>query len=184
LSNIVVNFGINKKPLEAQPGRSSGLKPPLFSHAVGREGKMNKEYSSSVMLMVLGDNLDPDNVSDKLSLVPSQWWRKGQNKFITLKDGTVKKFQDTYEWGGWKRFIEVDHKSDLLEEQLEYWCDILRGKERAISTLKNEGLYCALDIFISSNKTASIIIPVVLQNRIAQLGLELRFSFLANEASE
>jgi hypothetical protein len=138
---------------------------------------MDQEYTCSVTLMILGDDLCPGVVSKELSLTPSQSWENGEHQFYIRPDGTKRVFDSYYEWGGWKKFIQEEFKDEYLEEQLQYWCKELRGKKSNIDNLKSKGLYCALDIFICTETTASIIIAEELQKEISQLGFELRISF-------
>lgn len=126
------------------------------------------EYISSATLMILGDDLDPEDVTKKLGYVPSQSWRRDA----------------THEWGGWKRFVDPEHTNDPLEEQVEFWCSALRDRTEAISRLKSQGCHCALDLFVTTDATASIIIPELLQKQIAALGLELRLSIQIGNGSE
>ncbi len=56
---------------------------------------MNKEYTSSVTLMILGDKLTPNDVSNELGLKPSQAWKKGEQKSFSRSDGSKIEF-DSY----------------------------------------------------------------------------------------
>ena len=143
-----------------------------------------KEYVSSVTLMILGEDLKPDEVSAELSLKPSQAWRKGEQKSFVRSDGSRRVFDSRHEWGGWKCFVDQSHENDLLEEQLQFWCDTLRDKVDAIARLKSKGMHCALSLFVTTDDTASIIFPEELQASLAALGLELELSIMTGDASE
>lgn len=136
----------------------------------------DREYVCSVTLMVLGEDLDPDSVSATLRLEPSQCWRKGEKakgrcgSAIALR-GSVQ------EWGGWKLFMADEQKDLLLEEQLECWVEVLRPRIVGLRQLRLLGLECALDIFVTSSETASIVLSNQLQKAVASLGLEMRISF-------
>ena len=68
--------------------------------------KKDREYLGKVNLIIIGDDLDPDSVSNKLSLTPSQSWRKGERQELILRDGTKRVFKSRHSWGGWKLFID------------------------------------------------------------------------------
>ena len=86
------------------------------------------EYECSVTLIILGNNLEPDCISEKLSLKPSQSWRKGELKEIERNDGSKLSFDSRNEYGGWKLFTAPEHKDDSLEVQLYCWIQILQDK--------------------------------------------------------
>jgi hypothetical protein len=142
------------------------------------------EYTGSVMLMILGDDLDPDEVSDRLGLVPSQAWRKGERHSFTRTDGSRLEFRSKHTWGGWKRFIEPRQEKLPIEAQLEFWYKKLRAHIAALASFKSEGWDCALDLFVTTDATASMVFSGGLLKRIAELGVELRISFWAAEPGE
>jgi hypothetical protein len=76
--------------------------------------------------MVLGTNLDPDDVSHELNMVPDQSW---------IRD-------EKHEWGGWKKYISPDLDNAHLEEQLEFWIEMLDTDQENISNLKSKDLLC------------------------------------------
>ena len=144
----------------------------------------NTEYMSSTTLMILCDDIDPDIITKELEMFPDQKWKKGEIKSYRKKDGTKVQFESEHEWAGWKRFIDPALKNKPLENQLEFWCNTLKDRKEAISSLKSFDCYCALDIFIITDRTASIIIDGNLQNKLSSLNLELRISIVAGDGSE
>lgn len=68
----------------------------------------DREYVSSVTLLVLGEDLNPDKASAELRLEPSQSWRK-DGRSIRLRDGTTQLRESAHAWGGWKMFIADAH---------------------------------------------------------------------------
>ena len=145
---------------------------------------IDPEYVCSVSLIILGDDLDPDVVSEELSLRPWQSWRRREHKKYIRKDGSVREFDSRHSWGGWKLLIDPEHKEDLLESKLQFWCDLLQDRIEAIDRLKVRGYHCVLDLFITTDATASIIIPVELQKAIASLGLEIQLSVITGNEKE
>ena len=136
----------------------------------------DQEYVSSVTLIILGEDLDPDMVSQELSLTPSKSWRKGEQMSFSRPDGSKRLFDSRHNWGGWKLFVDPKYENDLLETQLQFWCETLRDKTNAIARLKSKGMYCALSLFITTDATASIVLPETLQKSLANLGLEIDLS--------
>jgi hypothetical protein len=144
----------------------------------------NQEYVSSVTLMVLGTNLDPDMVSEELNLNPSQSWRNGEQKSFNRPDGSKHVFDSKHEWGGWRLFSDPLCKNAHLETQLQFWCDALQDKTSAMAVLKSKGLHCVLDVFVTTDATASIVLPEELQRSLGTLGLEIEISIIAGNKSE
>jgi len=126
--------------------------------------------------MILGNNLDPDAVSQELDLTPSQSWRKGEYKSFTRSDGSRKIFNSRHDWCGWKLFIAPMNKEAPLETQLQYWCEALQDKTNAITRLKAKEMHCVLRVFITTDATASIVLPETLQTSISSLSLEIEHS--------
>lgn len=142
------------------------------------------EYTGSVMLMVLGDNLEPDEVSARLELVPSQAWRKGECLSFVRTDGVKLEYKSKHAWGGWKRFIEPSQAKFPIETQMEFWYKRLHNHIAALTYFKSKGWDCALDLFVTTDATASLVFSSALQKKIAELGVELRISFWAAEPGE
>jgi hypothetical protein len=143
--------------------------------------KPDNEYVSSATLIVLGDALDPDVVSTELLLSPSRSWRKGEQKEFTRHDGSRRVFDSRHEWGGWKLFMDPRYKNDPLETQLQFWCEALQGKSDVIAKLKSSGLRCILDIFVTTDATASIVLSEDLLKSVASLGLEIELSIVTDK---
>ncbi len=138
----------------------------------------NDEYLSSVTLFVLGDELDPEKVSQMLSLEPSQAWRKGQQKSVVLPNGSEHVFDSHDEYGGWKRSVDSKYKDAFLETQLQYWIEMLQDKTDAITELKSQGMQCILDLFITTGGTATIDLSEEIQTSLASLGLAIEISIM------
>jgi len=141
------------------------------------------EYSCSATLIILGDDLVPEAVTELLKIEPNQSWRRGERKSFVRHDGTVEYFDSIYEWGGWKAFIPDDKQDLELHEQLAYWCDLLEGRESVIRKLEEQGCWLQISCYVSTSATASIILSADLQQMLANLRLELSFSIFADEVS-
>ena len=81
-------------------------------------------------------------------------------------------------------FVAAEQKDSPLEEQLELWVGLLRSRIAGLRQLRLFGLECALDVFVTSSETASVMISNQLQRKVAALGLEMRISFWAHSESE
>jgi hypothetical protein len=125
----------------------------------------DREYSSHVTLMILGEDLVPAEVSALLGLRPNQSWKRNESG---------------QRWGGWKKFLPQSKKDWPLDRQLRHWERILRGRGDTFTAISGRGNLCVLDCYIGSDATASIIFPVELQTSLAALGLELRLSIFAH----
>jgi hypothetical protein len=145
--------------------------------------EQDAEYVGSTTLIVLGDDLDPDQVSAELSLVPSQCWRKGQAS-LHLADGTTRLREGKYECGGWKLLVAPEQKDRRIEAQLEFWVELLQSRTAALKRLRLRGFECALDLFVTSSETASIFLSSQLQKEVTALGLDVRLLFWASSESE
>ena len=141
------------------------------------------EYLSSATLIILANDLDPQKVTKQLGLKPDQSWRKGERKSFVRDDGTVRKLNGVYEWGGWKCFLPEEKKRLKLSEQLSHWCDALVGQESAMRELDEQEYCLEINCYISTAATASIILSADLQKRLADLHLDLSFDIFTREAS-
>ena len=137
----------------------------------------------SATLLILGDELIPENVTAQLGLKPNQSWQKGEQKSFVRNDGTVRYFESKYEWGGWKCFIPEEQKGLELEEQLVWWCSLLENKESVMRSLEEKDCWLQMDCFITTSETAAFEISADLQNRLASLRLNLTLNFWANTPS-
>ena len=139
----------------------------------------DSEYASSVTLIILGTDLDPDTVSEQLSLTPSKQWHAGEYRSYTRPDGTTRIFNSKYDFGGWKRFVEPGLEDESLESQLEYWCKLLLDRREALKTLKASGCECILDLFLATDASVLLKIPEQLQKSLASLGIDLEIYIMA-----
>lgn len=124
------------------------------------------------MLVILDYDLDPDQVSEVLSLVPSQAWRKGEKKKYTRWDGTVVVFDSIHEWGGWKLWLSGELKQIPLDAQLNHWLQILNERSAEIKQLKENGFEITLDCTLTT-RVHCLHLPAVLQARLGELGVDL-----------
>ena len=127
----------------------------------------------SATLMILGDELNPQDVTAKLGIEPNQSWRKGEEKSFTNNDGTIHFFDSRHEYGGWKCFIPEEQQDLELGEQLNWWCDFLRGKEAVMQAFEENGLWLEMNCFA----TGAIEVSADTQKRLSDLRLNLSITF-------
>lgn len=125
----------------------------------------------------MGESLNPEDVSEKLDMNPDQYWENGDRKSFLKKNGKVHYFDSIHEYGGWKKFLPLKMKnSNNIEEQLNYWVHVLKNKHKPLKELSTEH-QCKLDLFATTESTASIVMSAELIQSLAKLNLELQWSF-------
>lgn len=140
--------------------------------------KDNKIVSSAT-LIVLGDDLDPDQVTEQLALAPSQAWRKGENKRVTGYDGRTRFYESVYEWGGWKLWLSEELREMSFPSQLAHWSQLLKERAAEVNGLKEEGFTVELNCCVIS-KTYSVQVPSELQALFGSLGVDLDITFYSH----
>lgn len=137
------------------------------------------EYVSHATLMILGRDLDPSVISTNLRLRPTQSWQRGDTKSVALPGANTLAFASVHEWGGWKKTLPASHATRPLPGQLHFWIRTLHGRSKVFERLSASGHHCALDCYVGTAATASMILSPDLQRELAALGLELRLSVFA-----
>jgi|GEM_PF-3450277 len=135
------------------------------------------EYVYSTTLMVLGGDLIPQRVTELLGLEPSQSWLRAERRSFVRNDGTIHYFDSVHEWGGWKCLVPDDKKGIELTEQLEWWCELLVGREPALRELEAQGYWLRMDCFVGASGSATIEVSADLQKRLSRLRLNLTICF-------
>ena len=139
------------------------------------EKEEKREYDCSTTLIITGDELDPDEVTKSLGLIPNQAWKKNQKRMFPSGNEHI------YKWGGWKLFIADEKRELYLEEQLEHWYKLLKTKRKQLCYLANQGYWVRFDCYVSTDATASICFDLNLQRKIIKLGVDLTFSIFSSE---
>ena len=91
------------------------------------------------MLVILGYDLNPDEVTQALDIVPSQAWHKGENHKRTRPNGTIEVYDTVYPWGGWKLWLLGELREMPLKSQIEHWLQLLNERSVEIKRLKEQG---------------------------------------------
>ncbi len=124
------------------------------------------------MLVILGYGLDPDQVSEALDLVPSQAWRRGENKKYIRHDGTVGIFDSIHEWGGWKLWASEELRQIPLASQLDHWLQILNERSVEIKKFKEKGFEMTIDCTLTT-RVHWLHLPSEMQLQYGDLGVDL-----------
>jgi hypothetical protein len=132
----------------------------------------------SAILIVLGRNLNPDVVTERLGLTPKQVWRKGEKKSYEKADGSILYFDSIHEEGGWKKWLEDSDIDKDLMEQIRIWCELLSSKMQVLKELKSLDYELILDCFVAtSDCCCSIEIENDTLKKLADFGLDLEITF-------
>jgi hypothetical protein len=129
------------------------------------------EHCCSVTLIVVGDDLDPDEVTAILGMPPDRSWRLGERKCFTRPDGTTHYFDSVNDQGGWKRFIPEGDRARPLQEQLAVWVDRLRDLTAGIAQLRQRNWEVELDCFAASGEF--VFLPYRTLTKLGQWGIDL-----------
>lgn len=122
-----------------------------------------KPSGTSIKLVVVGEDLIPEIVTNQLGLAFSEAWTKGDLVF----GHPAKK-------GVWKLYDEKSTMNDsLLEEKLEFWSELLEAKVDGLHNLYELGYDVRLICFIQYHSPISIGLSNEQLVRIAELGIDL-----------
>jgi hypothetical protein len=135
------------------------------------------ESARSATLFLLGEGLEPDDVTMRLSIEPSQAWRQGERKAYTRADGTRRVLDSKHEWGGWKAFAPLDVLALPLEEQLAYWVTTLESKRSALRGMVQAGCSVGLDCCAVASEPESITLSPELLESLGTLGLDVTVTY-------
>jgi len=136
----------------------------------------------SLFLMVLGDDLEPEIVSEALDLRPSQCWRKGEQKGFVSKTGKAHLFTSKHKWGGWKRHYQSSRTEDALIRKMLKLAKDLSPRKSEMRALIEKGH----EIYFVSlvQDTASIVIPPDLLALLGDLGIHVKIDFWSSMKNE
>lgn len=138
---------------------------------------MATNRSSSVTLIVLGDDLDPGEVTRSLAMFPNQAWKAGEVPQIETPEGRWIAIPRAAEWGGWKKFMPEECANELLDDQLEYWAAELHSKSHAVAELRARGWSVTLDCYLSTHEVDTTKLTADLLRKLAALGADVSVHF-------
>lgn len=139
------------------------------------------EHCCSVLLIVTGEDLDPDVVTAGLGLPPHKAWRRGERKRFTRPDGSELLLDSIHEQGGWKHLTPDKDINSSLQDQITAWLECLADKRQALRYLSNRGWDIELNCFAATSEYVYLHVSVL--NELVDLGIHLSLTFSADAES-
>jgi hypothetical protein len=133
--------------------------------------------TSSVMMVILGEDLDPAYVTRALGIFPDRAWRKGEISEISGPAGDVIRLRNPSGWGGWKKFMPEPLVGKLLEDQLECWAEQLENLEPRIREFRARSWTATLDCFLTTAGSELTELKHDLLSRLAASGVDVDIHF-------
>ncbi len=133
-------------------------------------------HCCSATLIILGDHLDPEEVTARLGLRPDRIWRKGEHKSFKRPDGSTLTFDSVNEYSGWKLFVSESLHRASLPDQLQYWLKFIDAREATLRSLHDNGAEIVLDLFIATSEVADLSPGELAKLSRCGVGLEWTFS--------
>ena len=127
-------------------------------------------YTSSVTLVITGENISPDEVTSIIGLIPNKVWKKGDER--KFKNGRV----FVYPWSGWKLLMDDEVADKGFEEQLAYWCAILFPRKEALEQITSKSMSIFLECYLSVEDQITTSVDNHLLTKLASTGASLSFS--------
>jgi hypothetical protein len=132
----------------------------------------------STHLLVLGEMLDPDEISNMLQVDYSQAWRRGDKKRRRDgPDGAPRYFNSLHEEGGWKIFSSDDVRLLSIEQQLDHWCGILERAPLWAEFLQQNNLRAWVDCLIITDSIVGVDFSSYILLRLSILNVRLMLTF-------
>ena len=131
----------------------------------------------SLFIVVVANNLDPNQVTKAFGMRPSQCWRKGEKKSFISKGKKIITFKSKHKWGGWKyHFPSPKSEIALVQKLTAVALKLRKRKTRLRSLVENDH-----HIFLISllQKTSTVCIPPKLHYLLGNLGINLQLDFWA-----
>lgn len=132
---------------------------------------------SSVTLLILGDNLDPNEVTRRLAIFPDQAWRVGDFPEIQTPSGRWIQSTSAALFGGWKKYMPKILEGEMLGIQLLHWSEALESKADIIRALRDRGWSVILDCFVTASEPEMVELTAELLAKLAAIGSDVDFHF-------
>jgi hypothetical protein len=141
---------------------------------------MSEPLNTTTCLLVCGDDLQTDLITEKLRLSPTAITRKGQSLLPSLEQGAARSYDPRLGLDCWKRGLTgKQHKLDLTH-QLEFWINSLYPVRSAFLEFAALGYWSVIDCQVSSNDAQLPSIQFRLdrkmKSKLATLELDLDFT--------
>ncbi|WP_088260402.1 DUF4279 domain-containing protein [Fimbriiglobus ruber] len=139
---------------------------------------MREAHCCSVTLIVVGDDLEPEDVTSALGWNPDHSWRRGEHKRFKRPDGTERVFDSIHDRGGWKLFTADDERERSLQYQVTAWLGRLHVKGPALLGLRGRGWDIGLNCFAATSECLDL--PVTALGELVSMGVGLSLTFSAD----
>ena len=136
---------------------------------------MTERHCCSITLIIIGDDLEPDEVTSALGWHPNQSWRRGENRRLTRRDGSARIFDSIHEQGGWKLWAPEDERELSLDDQFAAWMDRLQPRRQQLRDLHDRGWKTELNMFVATSE--SLDLPATCLTHLANSGVGVNLTF-------
>src|SRR6266513_3837842 len=107
---------------------------------------------TSVTLIIVADNLDPEIVTRAVGAFPDHSWIRGERPSFTDAWGSTREHMSVAEQGVWKKGVPHTLLDAELSDQLSYWATFLAGRVPALSQLVSNGYDIEINCYFSSSE--------------------------------
>jgi hypothetical protein len=112
--------------------------------------------NNTTQLVFCRDNVDPDLVTNRLGLTPSETLKLGEHAKTGVRAGSPSTV------GLWKLDLPEAGEDLTVEEQLAKWVELLQPRSAALKSLRQEGYAPYLDCRAESGSLSLCISPCLL----------------------
>jgi hypothetical protein len=134
--------------------------------------KILDKTNVKVEFILLGDNFNPDDITNKLSIRPTSKWKKGE----ILKNGRVR------EYSGWEISTEYEESLDINDQLNQILIKIKDKRNEIFEISNNKDIECRFCVVV---KIENGYTPAMTLNREViqfayEIGAEFEFDLYAN----
>ncbi len=133
----------------------------------------------TTILLICGENLDVDLINQKLGFSPTTLRRKGEVTIPLPVDGAARLYDNRFKLDCWSRTLTKNQTTKDLEEQLEFWVQLLYPVRLTFQEFNELGYWSVIDCQIASSDlqfpSVQFRLTKELQLKLLQLGLDLDF---------
>jgi len=138
----------------------------------------DEEYVNSADLIIVGEDLDPAEITRILGLSPDDAWKKGEQRSYKLPNGPIRELDGVYENGGWKKHETPKmEKEEFLGVKLIYWKFILEALKNELREIIEMGYEIELNCFVCTSSSIALMIEPSILKGFGDLGIKLDVTF-------
>lgn len=138
------------------------------------------EYHVTTILLICGENLDADLISQKMGFSSTTFRRKGEVTIPASEDGATRLYDSRFNLDCWSRTLTKNQRIQHLEKQLEFWIQLLYPIRLAFREFNSLGYWSVIDCQIASSNlqipSIQFRLPKEMQLKLSQLELDLDFT--------